>query len=423
MREVWLIFRREFLERVGSRAFLIGTIAFPLMIGLTIFVPNMVGGGGEDRTIVVVDETEEGIGAALAARLGRAPLDENGNRYHVEVVRGMANELLPGLNARVQAESIDGYLVVPTDLFTANELRYRSATVGSPGMLGDIQIAAAESVRGERLRLAGIDPSVITQVVQPVRIDNARIGEAGEDRGDAMGAFVVAYVLAFLIYFLVLFYGVYVMRSVLEEKTSRIAEVLVSSVRSTQLMAGKILGVAGGALLQVLIWAVLIGLLITRSDWIASRLGIEPEMLGSISIDPLQLALTLAFFLLGFFFYASLFAALGAAVASEQEAQSFQMVLVLPLVMPLLFLVPLTAEPLSRFSTFLGIFPMTAPVAMPMRLAGAQIPAAQVAASLLVLVLALVVMSWIAGKIFRIGILSTGKRPSLKELVRWVRMA
>ncbi len=424
MREIWLVFRREYLERVATRTFLLGTLLFPILIGGMMILPSLFD-GGEIRSIVIVDETTAGVGDALAARLARDPaaIEEGANEYRVTVVTGTASEQLSDLNARVESGAIDGYLVVPGDVFAANVLRYRSTNVASPGMMAEIQAAASETVRGERLRLAGIDPATITEVIRPVIVDNGRIGGGGEDRGDAVSTFIVVYLLAFVIYFMVFLYGVHVMRSVLEEKTSRIAEVLVSSLGATHLMAGKILGVAGAALTQVAIWAAVIGVLVLRSDQIAERLGVDPEMLAAIEIEPLTLLLLLAFFFLGFFLYASLFAALGASITTEQEAQSFQMMLILPLVAPLLFLVPLTTDPLGRASTVLGLFPLTSPVAMPMRLAAASVPPGQVALSLVLLAVALAVMSWLAGRIYRIGILSTGKRPSLRELARWLRMA
>ncbi len=424
MREIWLVFRREYLERVATRMFLVGTLLFPMLMGGMMILPTMFD-GGERRSIVVVDETAAGVGEALAARLTRDPaeIDEGANEYRITVLTGPASEAISGLQSRVESGEIDGFLVVPADVFDANILRYRSTNIASPGMMADIQAAASETIRGERLRLAGIEPATINAVIRPVIVDNGRIGGGGQDRGDAVSTFIVVYLLAFVIYFMVFLYGVHVMRSVLEEKTSRIAEVLVSSLSATQLMAGKILGVAGAALTQVAIWAVVIGLLVLRSDQIAERLGADPEMLAAIQIEPLTLVLLLAFFFLGFFLYASLFAALGASVTSEQEAQSFQMMLILPLVAPLLFLVPLTTDPLGRASTILGLFPLTSPVAMPMRLAAASVPPAQVALSLILLAVALVGMSWVAGRIYRIGILSTGKRPSLRELSRWIRMA
>lgn len=423
MREIWLVCRREFRERVQARSFLIGTLVFPLFVGGIMLLPLLIGGGGEERTVVLVDETPEGFGEPLAAALGREPDSEDANRYVVEVVRGDLENHQAELTGRVEAEEIHGYLVLPGDLLEGNSVRYRSTTIASPGMLRDLRLAVSETVQAERLRRAGLEGPEVAELIRPVVVENARITVTGEERGDAQSTFWMAYVLAFVIYFMVFFYGVHVMRSVLEEKTSRIAEVLVSSLKATHLMAGKILGVAGAALLQVLIWGALIAILITQSDLIAQQMGIEPEMLRALEVDAGPASLLLAFFLVGFFLYAAMFAALGAAVTSEQEAQSFQMVLIIPLFVPLMFLVPLTSEPLGQAATFLGLFPLTSPVAMPMRLASAPIPPTEVAISLVLLTVSLGAVAWIAGKIYRIGILATGKRPTLRELGRWLRTA
>ncbi len=260
-------------------------------------------------------------------------------------------------------------------------------------------------------------------LIKPVEVDGARITSTGEEGGDAISTFFLAYIVAFLIYLLTLLYGVSVMRSVLEEKTNRIAEVLVSSVKPAHLMAGKIIGVASAAILQVLIWAAIIALLATQSDAIASRLGIEAGTMKAFAVEPWVGVALVLFFILGFLLFSSMFAALGAAVTSEQEAQSLQMVLMLPMFIPLIFIGPITGEPLGRVATILGLVPFTAPLTMPMRMAAGQIPTSQVLLSLALLVLGIALTAWLAGKIYRVGILSTGKKPTLKELARWMRMA
>jgi ABC-2 type transport system permease protein len=224
-----------------------------------------------------------------------------------------------------------------------------------------------------------------------------------------------------VIYMMIAMYGTGVTRSVLEEKNNRIAEVLVSSMRATHLMAGKILGVGSAVLLQVLTWVLLIGLLITQSDWLAQRFNVDPAALNALTAQPGTTALLIAYFVLGFLLFAALFAGLGAAVTSDQEAQSFQMFLMVPLFVPLLFLLQLTTRPLEPLARMLGLIPFTAPVAMPMRMAAARIPNSEIVASLALLVVTLALTAWLAGKIYRIGILSTGKRPSMAELIRWLR--
>jgi ABC-2 type transport system permease protein len=160
-----------------------------------------------------------------------------------------------------------------------------------------------------------------------------------------------------------------------------------------------------------------------RSDLIAARFGIPREAFAAMHIPLGQGLLFLAYFLLGFMLFAAIFASVGAALTSEQEAQSIQLPIMLPLFLPLILSFRITAEPTGTLATVLGLFPMTAPLTMPMRIASAQIPGVQIAASLVLLVLGLMAMAWIGGKIFRIGILSTGKRPSFREVMLWLKEA
>jgi ABC-2 type transport system permease protein len=256
-----------------------------------------------------------------------------------------------------------------------------------------------------------------------VELHTLRVTDEGEAAESAESSFFLGYILGMMVYVLVLLYGINVMRSVLEEKTNRIVEVIVSSMKATHLMAGKILGVGAVALLQVSIWVLMGALAATRSGDLSRRLGLPADTLANLNVDPWMLASAVAFFLLGFLLYAALFAAVGAAVNSEQEAQQFQTVALLPLIAPLVFIRQVISDPLGTTATVLGMIPFTAPVTMPMRMAASVVPGWQIAASLVLTLLAVVVMAWVAGKIYRIGILSTGKKPSLRELGHWLRAA
>jgi ABC-2 type transport system permease protein len=421
MSEIMLILRREFLERVRTRGFLLGTILFPVFMAAILIVPAMFDESGEERRLAVIDEAPAGVGERFVQAL-TAPA-EGTSRYTVEVVAGPLDAVRDELHARIQADELHGYVVLPADVLERNQVQYRAKALGGPGVLREIRAAASQAVQAERLQQAGLEIQEVAALIRPVEVDNARITAEGEEGADAESTFLAAYIIALAIYMLVAMYGMSVMRSVLEEKTNRIAEVLASSVRASHLMAGKILGVGSAALVQVLIWVVLMVLLVTQSDVIAARFGMDPDAIRSIGIAPGTAVLLVAYFLLGFFLFASLFAVLGAAVTSEQEAQSLQMVLMVPLFVPLLFLMQLASDPLGRTATILGLVPFTAPIAMPMRMAAAPIPAIQIVGSLALLALALIVCAWLAGKIYRIGILSTGKRATLRDLAVWIRTA
>jgi ABC-2 type transport system permease protein len=422
VREVLIIIKREFMERVRSRAFLLGTILFPLfMIALFALPILMERGTTAERHFALIDEAPDPIGERFETAI--TATRPSGNIYTVERVPGPYDAVRDQLIERVRSEDLDGYLVLTPTIVDDNVLIYRARSVGNENVLGDIRAAASEAVQAERLRLAGLEGVDVVALTRRINVDDAAITETGEEGRGALGTFIFAYVIAILIYMITALYGQGVLRSVLEEKTNRIAEVLVSSVKASNLMMGKIVGVGAAAMLQVAIWVVAIIIIATRSDLIARRIGIPPEAFSALSIPLGQGILFVTYFVLGFLLFASLFAAVGAAITSEQEAQSVAVPVMVPLFLPLILSFQITAEPTSTMATVLGLVPLTSPMTMPMRISAAPIPAIQVAASLVFLVIGLWIMAWIGGKVFRIGILSTGKRPSFRELLLWLREA
>jgi ABC-2 type transport system permease protein len=423
MRDVLLIIRREFRERVASRSFVLGTILFPLLMAGLIFLPRLIGSRGTERTLVLVNEGPAGVGEAFAAALGGRPGSADENTYRVLPLPGRYSQLRQSLNARVEGKEIDGYVVLPADVLTSGTVVFRARNVGSFAVMRDLRSAGNRAVQSERLKTAGIGASAVAALIAPVQVDEAKITARGEERGGALSTFLAAYVVAFLVYLMTTLYGVAVMRSVLEEKTNRIAEVLMSTIRAWHLIAGKIIGVGSAAVAQVLIWVAILTVIVSQSHRLGPRFALPETFLQALRMEPLTGALLFLFFLLGFFLYASIFATVGASVTSEQEAQSVQFVALIPLIAPLMFLESILNAPLGRTATTLGLVPFTAPIAMPMRMASAPLPRIEIAASIGLLLCAIALVAWIAGKIYRVGILSTGKRPSLRELARWVRTA
>jgi ABC-2 type transport system permease protein len=423
MREVLIIVRREFLERVRTRAFALGTIAFPIFMIAVMVLPGLLERGGQHKRLVVVDEAPAGIGVSFTRILSAPSEAADDYSYTIETVPGPFADVRASLNARVQAEQIDGYVVLPADLLANNHVVFRARNVANRRVLRDVARAASQAAQGERLRSAGLRGAEVAQLIQPIVVDEAQVTATGEAGRNAETTFWFAYLVAFLIYFMTAIYGTSVMRSVLEEKASRISEVLVSSVPARDLMLGKILGVSSAALLQVAIWGALILVLVTQSATIAQLVGVPAESLAALRIAPASAALFGVYFVLGFFLYAALFAALGATMTTEQEAQSMQMLVMVPLFVPLLMLGAITNEPLGTVATTVGLIPFTAPIAMPMRIATAPIPWTQTALSIGILLASLVLLAWLAGKIYRIGILATGRKATLAEIGRWLREA
>lgn len=423
MRDVLLIIKREFNERVASRSFVIGTLIFPLLMIALILLPRFIGSDGTEWRLALVNEARGDVGDTFAAALQKPAESADDNTYRLTPVEGSIGDLREALAAQVEAKEIDGYIVLSADVLESGTVVFRAGKTGSFAVIRDLRAAGTIAVQSERLRRSGIDASAVTALVAPVQVDEARITARGEERGGALSTFLAAYVVAFLTYLMTTLYGVAVMRSVLEEKTNRIAEVLMSTIRASHLMAGKIIGVGSAAVAQVLIWVGITALIVSQSHRLGDGFSLPEPALQALNVEPLTGVLLFCFFLLGFFLYASVFAMVGAAVTSEQEAQSVQFIALIPMITPMMFLESILNAPLGRLSTVLGLIPFTSPIAMPMRMASTPVPPGEIAAALGLLVVGIAAVSWVAGKIYRVGILSTGKRPSLAELARWVRSA
>ena len=430
MREVLLVTQREFNERVRTRSFVIGTALLPLLVLAIVALPGMSSSSSTAR-VVVVDQAPAPLGDAFVAALnsGFLPgLDSvtAGMRrrgavpYEVERLRQPLQEVRDELARRLAAEQIDAWVSLPPDLRESARVRLGTRRDAGPELVRDVRAAANDAVQADRLARSGLQVRDIAALLAPVTVEGGSQAPAAA-APPAQQSFYFAYIVAMIIYLMIALYGTGVTRSVLEEKNNRIAEVLVSSMRATHLLAGKVLGVGSAVLLQVLIWIAAFALMVSQSAWLAARFGISPTALDAVFAAPGTTALLVAYFILGFLLFAALFAGLGAAVTSDQEAQAYQMVFMLPLFVPLVFLLQLTTRPHDSLARLLGLLPFTSPVAMPMRMASARIPTGEVLLSLAVLLLSLGAAAWLAGKVYRIGILATGRKPTMRELVRWLR--
>jgi ABC-2 type transport system permease protein len=423
VRDVLLIIKREFRERVASRSFVIGTLLFPLLMIALILLPRLVGSRGAEWRLALVSEAPAGVAGAFAAALARTPESGDDNTYRLTTVEGPVRGARERLAAELEAKTIDGYIALPADVLESGTVVFRARKAGSFAVIRDLRAAGTRAVQRARLERSGIAPSAIAALVAPVRVDEARLTADGEERGGALSTFLTAYIVAFLIYLMTTLYGVAVMRSVLEEKTNRIAEVLMSTIRASHLMAGKIIGVGSAAVAQVVIWVAITAVVVSQSHKLGEGFSLPDTVLQALNVAPGTGVLLFLYFLLGFFLYAAVFAMVGAAVTSEQEAQSVQFIALIPMIAPMLFLESILNAPLGRLSTVLGLVPFTSPITMPMRMASTPVPGVEVGASLGLLVLGVAAVAWVAGKVYRVGILSTGKRPTFRELARWVRSA
>ena len=327
------------------------------------------------------------------------------------------SDIQDGLRARINSGALDAYLVIPKDLDKSAELHTKNP--GAYAQFGPLTSAVNQAVVESRLNARGIHVDDVRDIVRSSDLQVIKVSKEGEsvERGQTLG---VAIALVILLYTSLLMYGIITMRSILEEKTTRTMEVLISAVDPFQLLAGKILGVAAVAFTQFAIWSVSLALLATYGAAMAAMTGAGAALAG-IHVPGALLAYAGIYFFGGYFLYSSMFAAVGAACSNEQDAAQLQWIAMAPLVFTMVIYSLVLNDSSSRASVILSEIPFFAPVLMPLRVSLQVPPAWQIALSIGLLFLSIVVVIYCSAKIYRVGILMYGKRPTLPELVRWLR--
>jgi ABC-2 type transport system permease protein len=412
MRDVFLIARREYLERVRSRAFVMMTILFPVFIGLMIggsFLAAELSSGAKKIAIASNDPVlaREVAAAIQAASSAMAP----------EVIAPATDAERAVLNRRVEDKMLDGYLWLEKKPGSSTpKATFISRSSGDLFRLGGLESAVNHGLERERLIEHGVSRAEIEAMTLHTEIQTMQLRQGQLIPSNSVKSFFGAYAMMFLIYFTVVFYGMNVARSVVEEKTSRIFEVLLATVQPQALMAGKLLGVGAAGLTQMAIWFVLLSSVAGASA--SAFLG---GSLAAYGIHPQQLFFLVAYFLLGFFFYSAIAAGLGASVSSEQEIQQFSMVIVAPLTVGMVLISYITSNPTALPVVLLSLFPPCAPIVMFLRMSSQMPPVWQIALSMVLMLVFIWGAIWIASRIYRVGILMYGKRATLPEILRWMR--
>ncbi len=413
MKAVLAVIRREYLFRVRSKWFIASTLGLPLLFAVMFIGPILVESRQQNEgEIALVDHTgllADGVTARLAPGF---TVEE------VTPTQGV-NE---ALDQRVQAEEIFGYLVLDEESLASGTARFRGDR--RPGTVRRLQLQQAVVQTALEVRLEGADEADIRTLLSGGEIEYVSLAEVSTGAERAV-EFAIGFGGAMLLYMVLILYGVQVMRSVLEEKTTRIVEVIVSAIKPWQLMLGKIVGVGGVALTQLAIWMATLVLVVTMGlpALVASRpeLG-ELESLGEYLPAAGAFVMFFGFFVLGFLLFSSLYAAVAAMCSTDEEAQQTQVPVIMLLVVPILFLAPIIEAPNSTLAFWMSMVPFFSPVLMfPRYLGGA--PLWQPLVSLVLVAVTIVGVAWVAGRIYRVGILMQGKRPTLPELMRWVREA
>jgi ABC-2 type transport system permease protein len=416
MRNIWLITKREYIERVRSKGFVILTLLIPAVMLVTIFVIYLTTQHlGGDKHIVIGSnnaplalEVRDELAASKAAPIQAVVI--------APVTQAQSDEQI----ARVDAKELDGYLWLnQPEGSAAPEVTYTTRSSADMFATSRIQDAVSNSVMRRQLAERGFGKADVDNVLKQVTVQTQLVKNGKAVTSDSSQSFVAAYVMVLLLYFTVTFFSMNVARSVIQEKTSRIFEVMLATVRPGDMMAGKMIGVGAAALTQIAIW-ILLGVLAASGPLFAKLTGGTPIHLG---VTPLQIAGFCVYFILGFAFYSAVAAGCGAAVNAEQEVQQFSFALVMPMLVAYLSYAYILSSPNAPYSVFLSLFPPTAPIAMFLRLTAQTPPIWQIALSLILMVLAIWGVLWVAARIYRVGILMYGKRPTLPELLRWLRYA
>jgi len=424
MAKLWTIIKREYLERVRTRWFFIATIFGPVFFGSLIILPAYMAkrskGSGEFVNMIILDATSTGVGQKVATALntGRQPGSVP------PIVRVVPPAELSQAEStathQVMNRQASGYVVLDAQTVKGDELRYSGRDATSLNDMERLRTTVKEAILRDRLEEVGVRPDRVKELTfMPLKLSPQRITDTGRG-GSGTVSIIFAGAVAFLLYMSIVLYGQNVLRGVLEEKTTRVAEVVVSSVPSETLLAGKVLGVGAVGLTQQIIWVVASVAMFKLRAPIMARLGAPaaPFQLPEISIG--LAILLLLFFLLGFTFYASLYAAVGSSINTEQEAQQAVLPLLIMLVATAVFINPILMNPTSRTAFVMSILPFSAPIIMPLRLAIGSVPWTDLVLSLVGLALSCVLAVWIAARIYRVGLLMYGKRPTMREMARWI---
>ena len=408
-----LIAKREYLERVRSKAFRISTVLIPLLFALIFGVGafSVTHLNGDTHLVIASNDAQfaNGVRSELAHSKG-AP-------SHIDVQAPASESDIDVLVQRVYDKQIDGYLwlkVVPGQVQPTAIYGSRSSTGLNESSLED---AVRQALLRSRLQERGVQPDDVNGLFKSLDIKTMQVKDGKAVESNSQENFWAAYIMMMLLYFSILFYGLNVGRSVIEEKTSRIFEVLLSSVKAESLMMGKLAGVGAAALTQLGIWFAVVA--IYASSQMAAKVGVHGW--SSLHIQPSQIVFFVLYFVLGFLFYSALSCGLGACMSTEQEMNQFSMVITLPLIVSFTMFSYVLANPSSALSVGMSLFPPFTPLIMCLRMGVQMPPLWQLVLSIVLMLVAIYIVLWVSSRIYRIGILMYGKRPNLPEILRWMR--
>ena len=450
MRKFLAVVRHEYRKVVMRWTFLIGTLLFPLLgLGFSVIPALIFSIKGEPTRMVIVDRTGK-IAPRIKAELSAESVDarireaakpqiKDMSATQDERMRRGAKRMASGiifvdydpdgkpretvraeLNLMAADDDIDAYLIIP-DNAADPDARYEflSRKAGDFVVSDMVKDALNEAVHSERLAEANIDETQLKAISQEVDLDTKSITQRGEEK-DSESLFVASLVIGMMIYITLTIYGQVIMGAVVEEKETRIAEILFSSARPMELMFGKLVGVGLAGLTQLGIWVISLTAII---GFLSVQSGTAEMLSGVPRVSPLMILYFLLFFLVGYFIYASIFALIGASVTTPQEGSQLAFPAIMLLLVGFYFSFIVIRDPNSSMSFWVSIAPFFAPITMPVRILAETPPFWQILLALSLNLLTICGLVWLAARVYRVGMLMYGKRASIPEILRWVRQA
>jgi ABC-2 type transport system permease protein len=430
MDKLFAIIKREYLERVRSKWYLLSTALGPIFFGIIVIVPMVISSRTRPSPdlshVVILDATGTQLGVRVAGELAGGITSSTASRA---VVRAVTSKELADAESTATREvmrkqdPLMGYLVLDSATLEGRSERYAGRNASALVDVKEIEGAVQRSLLEQRLEHEGLQATRIKSLTN-VNLDmkSERLTERGREAGGLASA-LFSYVLAFVLYMMLVIYGQQILRGVMEEKTSRVAEVVISSVSTDALLAGKVIGVGAASLTQMVIWALSSALVYKAKGAILAGFGVANVQIPLPHIGIGIALLLLIFFVLGFIFYAALFAGMGSTVSNDQDVQQASMPVMLLLIASIVFVQPILLDPTSSFSKVMSWLPFSAPILMPLRMTLIQVSGLEIAGTLAGLLVGCALATWFAARIYRVGMLMYGKRPSFREMGRWVRRA
>jgi ABC-2 type transport system permease protein len=427
--KIFAVIKREYLIRVKTKGFIIGTLIIPVVIGFLLggvflfrsaFKPST-------RTYAVMDQTGKMFDKFVAMLPDTLKTGERKFQFILKEIppQGL-DEALQEVQKQVVDKEIDGYMVIPEDVVDSREVRYAARSVANYEEQRRIANSLSFIVSNERLERLDLPVPEIRNALRRVRLVSRQVTEDGELDKSSSSSFVLTYILSYILLMLIMAYGQVLMRSVIEEKSQFITETIISSIKPVQLMIGKLIGVCAVGATQLLILGLFIMALATYGEPLMVRLGIDMpeilEVLRRVHLSPTVLFFMIVFFLLGFAFFASMFAAVGAMVNTEDEGQQFQLPLIFMVLIGYFAMFGVIQSPETPTALWVSLIPLFTPMVMFARIVVTDpvLPSGAIP-SLFIMAASVAGIIWLTAKIYRVGILMYGKKPSIKEAIKWVR--